>query len=101
MQAPDKMEAHWAAHGEAASRSQRNGGAHWGYLSALLTKNSPDGRGPPVGQSFSVADTSLFELTHAYLSIFGTEMRETVRPCALHHFAVHCCKKLQCVSSER
>jgi hypothetical protein len=94
VQAPEKVEAHWATHGDVASRAQRNGGAHWGFLSALLTQNSPDGPGPIVGQAFSVADTTLFELTHAYLGIFGTEMHETVCPLGCCASFASCLTKL-------
>ena len=77
------MLTHWAKHGDTGSLGQRNGGAHWAYLSRLLKRNASNGQGPVVGQTLSIADAVLFDITDLYLRVFENEMKSTVRPFAL------------------
>lgn len=80
MQDEGRIADHWTAHGDPATRDQRNGGAHWAYLSRLLNNNSASGEGPVVGASKTIADTTLFEVSHIYLQLYPEEMRAAVCP---------------------
>ena len=79
LQAQDQKAEHWAKHGEPGSLNQRNGGAHWGYLHRLLKQSASDGRGFVAGQSISIADIVLFDITDLYLRVYENEMRSNVR----------------------
>lgn len=78
-QADDKKAEHWEAHGVKAA-AQTSRGCHLLFLSALLKKNAPEGKGFVVGSKLSIADCILMDLLELYMRAFPSEMADLVRP---------------------
>jgi len=75
------MDACWEMHCNPATArvGNRNGGAHWKYISEALTAHRPDGKGAAVGETRTTGDVVLFEVLDLYLRIFPKQMKASVR----------------------
>jgi glutathione S-transferase len=59
----------------ASAAGQRNGGAHWAYLAALLVRSSS---GYVGGGELSIGDIVLWDLLDTHLRIFEAELKQWV-----------------------
>eukprot|EP00892_Ulva_mutabilis_P005085 jgi/Ulvmu1/2949/UM149_0032.1 len=73
---------HWDSHGNPDTMSKRNGGAHWGFLAALLKAS---GTGFVTGSAMTVADCALFDLADNYMRTFADNMRAQ-HPAIVEHY---------------
>lgn len=94
VQAEEAKEKHWSKHGDPANISKRNGGAHWGYLSAILKANS-SGLGFVVGSQLSVADIALADLSFNYLRTFEAGLKASYPEIVEHNAMVFSQEKIQ------
>eukprot|EP00955_Chlamydomonas_euryale_P077940 363059-Chlamydomonas_euryale.AAC.3 len=72
-QADEAKEAYWKTHCDPATTGERNGGAHFAYLEALLKKSSSGwtaGTAEP-----NVADVQLFDVFDLHARIFGDKLK--------------------------
>lgn len=81
----ESKEAFFRSHCDPETTAERNGGAHFQYLSDLISGNDASGSGFCVGSDLTIADIVVFDMVDMMLRIYGDSFcHKMPKLCALH-----------------